>query len=138
MRILVIEPKPTVAKQIAALVEGHELVDMTERAMTQTDVKKLGENVIVSCGKFSDDVDDAFSLVFCKRKDENKAAECGTPVVISMTEKSQEKDKRTIQKAIEEYEEEPSLYEEEEEEEEYYSYYSGCESEEDNEDSDKK
>lgn len=134
MRILVIEPKPIVAKQIAALVERHELVDMTERSMTQTDVKKLGENVIVSCGKFSDDVDDAFSLVFCKRKDENKAAECGTPVVISMTEKSQEKDKRTIQKAIEEYEEEPSLYEEEE----YYSYYSGCESEEDNEDSDKK
>ena len=34
---------------------------------------------------------------------------------------------------------EPIIFEdEEEEEEEYYSYYSGCESEEDNEDSDKK
>ena len=71
--------------------------------MSQTGVDKLEENVVVACPKIEDDVDDAFALVFCRRADEGRASECGTAVVLGMTEKSIEKDARTIKKAIEEY-----------------------------------
>ena len=50
-------------------------------------MEKLEENVVVSTGKVSDDVDDAFTLVFCKRADEDTAAVCGVAVVLGMTEK---------------------------------------------------
>lgn len=102
MKILVIEAKPVVAKQIVGMVEGHKLVDMTDHSLSQKDVDTLGEDVVVACSKICDDVDDVFSLVFCKRADESQAAECGVPAVIGMTEKSREKDKRTIKKAIDE------------------------------------
>ena len=136
-----IEPKPEVAKLVLDCLEGHELVDIKYRALQQKDMRTLGENAVVSCTKVSDEVDDEFALVFCKKADENWASEYGKTIVVGMTEKSKTKDKRTIQNVIDECEPEPSLYEEEEiEEEEYYSYYSGSggESEEEYEDSDKK
>lgn len=141
MRILVIESNPEVAKLALDCLEGHELVDMKYRALQQKDMQTLGENAVVSCSKVSDEVDDEFALVFCRKADEYWASEYGKTIIVGMTDKSKTKDKRTIQNAIDECESEPSLYEEEEiDEEEYYSYYSGSggESEEEDEDSDKK
>ena len=138
MRVLVIEPKATLAEKVVSLLEKHKLVDMTNKTLSNTDIDKLEENVVVACPKIEDDVNDAFALVFCRRTDEDRASECGTAVVLNMTEKSKEKDVRTIKKAIEEYEQEPSLYEEEETEEDDYSFYSDWESEDEYEDSDKK
>ena len=88
MRVLVIEPKPAVAKKIAEILEGHKLVDATDHSLSQGEAEKLEENVVVATGKVCDDVDDAFTLVFCKRADEDIAAVCGVAVVLGMTEKS--------------------------------------------------